>query len=63
VALALLARRRRAQRTEVQQVRVDGLDRLHRDDLDFAVQKVVPSALAAKVQRDGASTNDWEIRL
>jgi hypothetical protein len=63
VALALLARRRRAQRTEVQQVRVDGLDRLHRDDLDFSVQKVVPSALAAKVQRDGASTNDWEIRL
>jgi hypothetical protein len=56
-------RRRRGRATSDQAVRVDGLDRLHTDDLGFAVQSVVPTALAAQTGRTRASANDWEIRL
>jgi hypothetical protein len=56
-------RRRRGRATSDEAVRVDGLDRLHTDDLGFAVQAVVPTALAAQTGRTRASANDWEIRL
>jgi hypothetical protein len=56
-------RRRRGRATSDQAVRVEGLDRLHTDDLDFAVQAVVPTAVAAQAGRARASANDWEIRI
>ena len=56
-------RRRRGRTMCDQAVRVEGLDRLHTEDLDFAVQAVVPTAVAAQAGRARASANDWEIRI